>query len=93
MTEENEGPKVTLDHIRAAIEEINYLHIDNSTLTICILKLKNGIEVVGESACVSQENYNREFGEQLALDSAIDKCWPMFGFHLASVLTGWTMDS
>lgn len=86
------GPRVTEDQIVAAIEGIDYALIPDSTLTICVLHLKNGIKVVGESACVSKENFDEQTGREMAYADAFNKCWQMFGFHLASVLTGWKMD-
>lgn len=89
----SDAPKVTLDHIEAAIENESYIFPDSTTLTLCVLHLKNGIDVVGTSACVSSENFDAGIGKKLAREAAIDQCWPMFGFYLASVMTGWTMDS
>ena len=57
-----------------------------SRLTFCVLVLHNGYTVTGESACVSPENFDRELGQKIAREQAFDKCWPLFGFHLASTL-------
>ena len=53
-------------------------------LTFCILVMKNGYTVVGQSACVSPENFDAELGRKIARQNAIDQCWPLFGFELAS---------
>jgi hypothetical protein len=55
-------------------------------LTFCALVLKNGYIVTGESACVSPENFDAELGRKIAKQNALDKCWPLFGFHLAAKL-------
>lgn len=55
-------------------------------LTFCVLGLNNGYTVTGESACVSPENFDAELGRKIARANAIEKCWPLFGFHLASVI-------
>lgn len=55
-------------------------------LTFCVLVLANGYTVTGESACVSTENFDCEIGQKIARQNAVDKCWPLFGFHLASTL-------
>ena len=55
-------------------------------LTICVLVLRNGFVVTGESACVSPENFDAELSRKIARQNAIDKCWPLFGFHLAMTL-------
>ena len=57
-------------------------------LTFCVLVLKNGYTVTGESACVSPENFDAGLGRKIARQNAIDKCWPLFGFHLAATING-----
>ncbi len=86
------APRVTIDHIEAAIESEDY-HQLTSTLTVCVLTLKCGYTVTGESACVSPENFDAELGKKIARSKAIDACWPLFGFHLAMVVSGQSMDS
>lgn len=55
-------------------------------LTICVLVLKNGIKVTGESACVSAANFNAETGRKIARANAVEKIWPLLGFRLADRL-------
>lgn len=80
--------KVTMEQIEAAVEQEKYIFPENTTLTICILRLKNTIDVVGTSACVSPANFDKKIGKKLAREAALDQCWSMFGFQLASELTG-----
>ena len=51
-------------------------------LTFCVLVLRNGFTVTGESACVSPENFDAELGRKIARQSAISKVWPLLGFAL-----------
>lgn len=51
-------------------------------LTICVLVLKNGFTVTGESACVSPENFNAEIGRKVARANAVQKIWPLLGYEL-----------
>jgi hypothetical protein len=51
-------------------------------LTICILALKNGFTVTGESACASPENFDRELGRKIARDNARAKIWALEGYAL-----------
>lgn len=51
-------------------------------LTFCILVLRNGFTVTGESACASPENFDADIGRQIARKSAIDKVWPLMGYQL-----------
>jgi len=55
-------------------------------LTFCVLVLKNGFTVTGESACVSPENFNYEIGCKIARQHAVDKIWPLMGYELRSRL-------
>ena len=56
-------------------------------LTICVLVLKNGFTVTGESACASPENYNQELGRKIARQKAVEKIWPLMGYALRSELS------
>lgn len=51
-------------------------------LTFCVLVLKNGFTVTGESACASPENFDEAIGRKLARGNAINKLWPLLGFRL-----------
>lgn len=55
-------------------------------LTFCVLVLRNGFTVTGESACASPENFNAEIGRKIARQHAVDKVWPLLGFELRSKL-------
>lgn len=56
-------------------------------LTFCVLVLKNGFTVTGESACVSPENFDAEIGREVARQNAIDKIWPLMGYALKEKLS------
>jgi hypothetical protein len=51
-------------------------------LTFCVLELKNGYLVHGISACAHPKNYNREIGERIARENAVDQIWPLLGYEL-----------
>lgn len=55
-------------------------------LTFCVLVLRNGFTVTGESACASPENFRREIGRRVARENAIDKVWQLMGYELKSRL-------
>ena len=55
-------------------------------LTFCVLVLKNGFTVTGESACASPENFDAELGRKIARQNAINKVWPLLGFLLKEKL-------
>lgn len=55
-------------------------------LTFCVLVLRNGFTVTGESACASPENFDAEVGRKIARANAINKVWPLMGYELRSRL-------
>ena len=55
-------------------------------LTFCVLVLRNGFTVTGESACVSPENFDAEIGRKVARENAISKTWPLLGYALKDKL-------
>lgn len=63
---------VTTDNISA----MNAL----STLTICIMVLRNGFTVIGKAAPADPENYDRALGRKFAREDAIRQIWPLMGY-------------
>ena len=55
-------------------------------LTFCVLVLRNGFTVTGESACVSPENFDAEIGRRVARENAVNKMWPLLGYALKDKL-------
>lgn len=53
-----------------------------SLLTFCVLVLRNGFTVTGESACASPENFDAELGRKIARQNAVNKIWPLMGYAL-----------
>lgn len=51
-------------------------------LSVCILVVANGFAIVGKSAPASPENFDAEYGKQLAYDDAIKQLWPLMGYAL-----------
>lgn len=83
------APRVTPADINAAIIKEEFQVFANSTLTVCVLTLRNGFTVTGESACASPENFNAELGRRIARDKAKDKIWPLLGYALRDRLHNW----
>ena len=55
-------------------------------LTFCVLVLRNGFTVTGESACASPENFDAEVGRRIARQNAVQKIWPLLGYELRTKL-------
>lgn len=58
------------------------MHPSLACLTICVLVLKNGFTVTGESACASPENFDAEIGQKIARANAVNKIWLLEGYLL-----------
>jgi|GEM_PF-1620193 len=71
-----------LSSMRAYGEIPESLHL----LTFCVLVLKNGFTVTGESACASPENFDAEIGRNIARQNAVQKIWPLMGYQLRDML-------
>ena len=56
-------------------------------LTFCVLVLRNGFTVTGESACASPENFDAEIGRKIARQNAVAKVWPLMGYALKNELS------
>ena len=57
-----------------------------SLLTFCVLVLKNGFTVTGESACASPANFDAAIGCKIARANAVNKVWPLMGYALRNEL-------
>ena len=55
-------------------------------LTFCVLILKNGFTVTGESACASPDNFDAEIGKKIAYQNAREKIWELEGYLLKQKL-------
>lgn len=69
-------------------ENVTAANIDSPLwlLTFCVLVLKNGFTVTGESACASSENFDAAKGRKWARENAINKVWPLMGYALKEKL-------
>ncbi|EKP2311315.1 hypothetical protein P1O74_001863 [Escherichia coli] len=56
-------------------------------LTFCVLVLRNGFTVTGESACASPENFDAEIGRKIARQNAVNKIWMLEGYLLKQKLS------
>lgn len=68
-------------------DEVGRLKPELGLLTFCVLVLKNGFTVTGESACASPENFDAEIGRNIARQNAAQKIWPLMGYALKEKLS------
>lgn len=79
-------PKITPDDLTNEIVEVDYHVFPGTTVTVALLKLKNGFSVVGESACADPRNFDPMIGMELAFANGKNKLWPLLGFRLRDQL-------
>lgn len=82
------APRLTPSHIDSVIYGAQFWQPEGTTLTVCAMQLTNGTMVVGESACVSAENFDAEIGKNIAYDNAREKIWALEGYLLKQKLNG-----
>ena len=78
------APRITPEQVDAAIVRGHFWVPPGTTLTVCVLELRNGFTVTGESACASPENFDAELGCKIARDNARQKIWALEGYVLRS---------
>jgi hypothetical protein len=80
------APRLTPEHIDRCIVGESYHVFDGTQTTVCLLTLKNGFTVTGESACASPANFNAELGQKIARENAREKIWVLEGYLLKQKL-------
>ena len=97
------APRITPDDIAANISSEHYFTAADgirgannlecergdplTLLTFCVIELRNGFTVTGESACASPENFDADIGRKIARQNAVQKIWPLMGYSLRSKLS------
>ncbi len=77
-----------MDGNRGSDEDLGVGHeVPLSLLTFCVLILRSGFTVTGESACASPENFDAEVGRKIARANAVNKVWPLMGYALKEKLS------
>lgn len=73
--------KVTQGDMQEKIAQIEYFCPElEPTMTICLIKLRNGFILVGKSAPVSKENFDPDIGQRFAYDDAFKQLWMLEGY-------------
>ena len=79
------APRLTPEIIESKIKKCEF-HILHEVLTVCVITLENGFTVTGESACASPQNFDKEIGEKISKENAVDKIWMLEGYLLKQKL-------
>ena len=76
---------VTQEDVDNSIEKVEYQKLGRK-MTVALVTMTNGHEIVGKAGCVDPDNYKQEIGEKIALEDAKDQIWPLLGFNLQQKL-------
>lgn len=80
------APRLTPDKIDATIVSEAFHVFPGTTMTVCALTLRNGFQVIGESAAASPSNFDEAIGKRIARDNARNKIWALEGYLLKDQL-------
>ncbi len=81
--------RITLEQVESVIDLEQFHMFEGTTFTVCLLTLKNGFNVTGESACASPENFDAELGRKIARGNAVQKIWALEAYLLREHLSGY----
>lgn len=79
--------RVTIEDIESEIADEFYHRFDGTTVTVCLLILKNGFTVIGKSACCDVKNFDEKLGREYAREDAVNQMWTLLGFRLRDELS------
>lgn len=82
------GKSVTPQDVEKSVVKEEYTKLGKK-ITVCHMTLSNGYEVIGYSGVVDESLYNKEIGERVARDKALNEVWS----HLGSILQNQIFDS
>lgn len=82
--------KLTPEAIKALVVHDHYLNYE--TLTVCVLTLRSGALVTGESNVIDPANYDPDIGKEMAYKDAFSKIWQLEGYAMKRELAQHTSD-
>ena len=74
--------KLSFEQLQALVAAETYF--THGTLTLCVVDLVNGAQVVGQSNVLNPANYDAELGRKVARDQAVNRLWELEGYALKS---------
>lgn len=77
-----QAPRITPEAIQAEIVDCEF--IVRGKFTLCLLTLRNGTIISGESSCVYPENFDAEMGMKIAREVAERKVYSLEGYLMAT---------
>lgn len=81
------APRLSPALIDATIVSEAYHVFPGTTVTVCLLTLRNGFSVVGQAAAASIGNFDIDLGRKIARENAREKIWQLEGYLLREKLS------
>lgn len=73
--------KEQIDDIVGVGGKLSFYVFPDTTVTICLITLESGFSLVGKSACMDPEDFNRGLGQKWAFEDAKKQLWELEGYH------------
>lgn len=80
------APKVKQQDLLDLVESKTFTVLPSGRCMICEVTLKNTFTLYGKSVCVSKENFDREIGERISFEDAIEQLWQLEAYKLTNKL-------
>lgn len=78
--------RLTPEYLESQIARETYVRPEGcGTLMICVLTMRNGLHITGESACLNPADFDAALGEKYARQNAFSKLWQLEGYARASL--------
>ena len=82
-----EAPSISAEMVERFIDHHETVTMGGKT-TVVRAVLKNRVEIVESSSCVSAENYDEKLGEEICMERIRNKIWELLGFLLQTAVGG-----
>ena len=70
---------ITRSNLEEQILSYDYNHFGDTGIQ-CVLTLKNGYTVTGESYCIDPDSFDENIGKSVARNNAVDKLWSILSY-------------
>jgi hypothetical protein len=74
--------KLTPEYLESLVQDETYSRPGGGTLTICVLTLRGGCQVIGESNVINPQSFDADLGRKIAREKAASRLWELEGYHV-----------
>lgn len=77
--------KIEISELHNLVQDIDYMRMPNSNMTVACVTLKSGFKLIGYSSTISNE-FDAELGKRYSYEHAIEQLWELEAYHRTSRL-------